>query len=234
MSPPRPRGAAWLAALWVAGTAGAVAVAVLALTVAGAKVTTRPIASLSRDRVEQATAGGDPAFPATEESSTTTAVGRVADTGQSSGSGVATSGSDRSGTAGSTDGGSGTDGPSVGSGPRAGSPEGGSGPTPGSSGGSAGGPGSGSSGGGSRSDGGHGGTTTTVGASTPVSQSSPGGSVTVQCSGNAVALVSATPAPGYTRVIDKADGSDVRIEFLKGDSQSRIEARCSAGAVHWS
>jgi hypothetical protein len=233
----------------VAGTAGAVAVAVLALTVAGSKITTRPIASLSRAGVEQASAGEDPAFPTTGESSTTTVIGRIDGTGPGSGTGSGSESGRSGGPGTATDdggvrGGSGSGPTPGGSGPASGGSDDGTGTASGGSGGSPGGPGSGSGsgsgspgapGGGSGGDGGHGGTTTTtVGSSAPVSRSSAGGTLTVRCSGDRVALVSATAAAGYTNVIDKNDGSDVRVEFVQGENRVRVEARCSAGAVQWS
>ncbi len=222
----------WLAVAWLFGTVTAVLISIVAINLAGSKVTTRSISTVSRSGVEQALIG-DAAVLVRDDGAEITSETTVDDDLGSSGSGRDdSSGSGSEGGSGSSQGGS-----SSGSGS---SDDGGSKS------------GSGSDGGGSGDDGGSGGSgggsattttehehsnapTTTAAPSNPVSRTVSGNTVTVRCTGDTIALVSSTAASGFTRVIDKGGPQEVSVQFTnrQTDAEVEIQARCSGGSVKW-
>jgi hypothetical protein len=57
------------------------------------------------------------------------------------------------------------------------------------------------------------------------------GTVTVQISAGRLILIDATAASGWTTVIDRADGEEVRVEFDNGDDTAKFEARVHNGEL---
>lgn len=76
-------------------------------------------------------------------------------------------------------------------------------------------------------------TTTTTTAPAPVTgpfvYSSIGGSVTVTCQGDNVALSGAVPASGYTAEVEESGPDRVRVEFKGSDAESEIRVECDNG-----
>lgn len=220
----------WLAVAWVVGTATAVLISVMAINLAGSKVTTRSIETVSKSGVEQALIA-DAAVVVRDDSGEASSDTSAVDDHGGSGSG-----SDES----------------SGSGSSRGSSSGGSSSGSGSSddGGSTG--GSGSDGSGSGDDGGSGGggsattttteqehdetPTTTAVPSSPVSRTVSGNTVTVRCTGDTIALVSSSAASGFTKEIDKSGPQEVSVQFAnhQTDAEVEIKAKCSGGSVSWS
>lgn len=218
----------WLAIGWVAGTVTAVLISIVAIHLAGSKVTSRPIDVVSKQGVEDALVGDATVLvrdPDTDDTADSVASddlgGSASGSDDSSGSG-SRSGSDES----SSGSGSGDDGESS---SGSGSGGGGSGDSGGSSGGSS------------------GSTTTTVhedsdsptttaAPSSPVSKTVSGNTVTIRCTGDTIALVSSTAASGFAKEIDKNGPQEVSVQFAnhQTDAEVEIQARCSNGSVTWS
>ncbi|MGZ4718201.1 MAG: hypothetical protein ACXWCB_16050 [Acidimicrobiales bacterium] len=224
-----------LAVAWVAGTVAAVVISIAAINLAGSKVTARPISTVSKSGIEQALAGDATVLVRDSGSETASDAlttddhggsGSVSDDSSGPGSG------DRSVSGGSSSGsGSGDDG---GSGGGSGSGDGGSGDG-GDSGGSGGG-GSGDSGSTTTTEHEHEQTpTTTAAPSSPVSRTVSGNTVTVRCTGDTIALVSATAASGFSKEIDKSGPQEVSVQFVnqQTDAEVEIQARCSHGSASW-
>jgi hypothetical protein len=57
------------------------------------------------------------------------------------------------------------------------------------------------------------------------------GSVTVQISNGSLILIDATAASGWTAVVDRADGEEVKVEFDNGDDTAKFEARVHNGEL---
>ena len=62
-----------------------------------------------------------------------------------------------------------------------------------------------------------------------------GNAVTVRCTGDTIALVSATAASGFSKEIDKSGPQEVDVKFVneQTDTEIEIQARCSHGIVTW-
>lgn len=59
-----------------------------------------------------------------------------------------------------------------------------------------------------------------------------GGTVTFRCSGNAISLVSAVPAAGFSMETEIEDGgTELKVRFENDSHRSEIRASCSAGQV---
>ena len=56
-----------------------------------------------------------------------------------------------------------------------------------------------------------------------------GGSVVARCAGGAVSLRSAVPGDGYRYEVDDRGPDRLRVEFVGGDQEVRVEAVCSGG-----
>jgi hypothetical protein len=57
------------------------------------------------------------------------------------------------------------------------------------------------------------------------------GTVTVQITAGRLILIDATAASGWTAVVDRADGEEVRVEFDNGDDTAKFEARVHNGEL---
>lgn len=57
------------------------------------------------------------------------------------------------------------------------------------------------------------------------------GTVTVQISAGRLVLIDATAASGWTALIDRANGEEVRVEFDNGDDTAKFEARVHNGEL---
>jgi hypothetical protein len=57
------------------------------------------------------------------------------------------------------------------------------------------------------------------------------GSVTVQISNGSLILIDATAASGWTVVVERADGEEVKVEFDNGDDTAKFEARVHNGEL---
>jgi uncharacterized protein YcnI len=57
------------------------------------------------------------------------------------------------------------------------------------------------------------------------------GTVSVQLVSGKLVLVDARAASGWSLEVEKDDGRDIRVEFEKGDSDARFEAKIRDGAV---
>ena len=234
------------------GTVGAIIVSVVAVHLAGAQVTARTIATVSRADVEEALAGEGRSEPSTEpvldasmvaaegEDAVAGAEGSIAgsdegapsaggqepaDDRRSSGAGSGTRAAQASDDHGTTAG----SGDSVESG-RTASTEA-SGSESRSDGGTG---GEGVKPSGTEDEGGEPSATTTVAATATYTTSSPGGSVVVRCSGAQVALVSSSPKAGYRAEVSDAGPQSVEVHFAGDQADYEIKARCSAGKVQWS
>jgi hypothetical protein len=246
MAQPTPstgRSGRWLAVIWVLGTVAAIAVSVGAVRLAGAQVTVRHPPPLTRAEVASAVAVERSSDDNGSAGSSDDTAG-VDDHGSSSDDSVSggpgPSGSSGPGSGGSGDGGSGSGTSGGGSDDKGGSsptsgPSGGSGSGDSGSGGSSG-PGGGSDDGGSSGPGGghDSPTSTTVPPAAVFSKSTTGGAVTVRCTGDTVALVSAPPAAGWTVDLRNSGPQEVEVRFETKDDDARIKARCSASVVSWS
>ena len=223
------RSGPWLATAWLVGTIAAVAVSVVAVNLAGAQVTTRPIAEVSRSGVVQALAGDATVLSRDDGNEVAAQVDPAA--------GV-TDGTDAQGR--STTGGSGSADRAASDGSSGSDDGGGSGGGPGSGGGSGGSGDStppGDSGTPTTTEHEHDATTTTTTAtpSSPVSRTVSGNTVTIRCTGDSIALVSTTAATGFTKKIDKTGPQQIRVQFTNAQTEAdiEIEAECSHGVVDW-
>jgi hypothetical protein len=208
----------------------AVVVAVVAVNLAGSKVTARPIATVSSKGVEEALAGDATTVTASDvfgegtESGAgvedgATGPGSEVEDGPGAGGSKAAGSSGGAASVGASD-----DGGSVSGSDSGGSTSGGSGPS---------GPGPGSSTTTTeRED--HPVTPTTVAPSGQVSKTFSGNRVTVQCTGNTITLTSTVAVAPYSKQIKSSGPSKVEVVFLNptGDDVE-VQATCSAGAVHW-
>jgi hypothetical protein len=80
-----------------------------------------------------------------------------------------------------------------------------------------------------------GGASTTTGAATVAARQTPGGTVVVSLQGGRLALVSATPAPGYSVEVEESGPDEVRVAFEAGeDGEVRVRAVVSSGKVEFS
>ena len=223
----------WLVIAWVAGTVTAVLISIVAIHVAGSKVTTRPIDVVSKKGVEDALIGDATVLVRDQGGHDTTDSVAADDHGGSGSASGDPSGSDAS--SGSDSGGSGS-----GSGSRddGGSSGGGSGSGGGGSGsGDSGGSGGGGSDSTTTTHQEHSGSpTTTAAPSNPVSKTVSGNTVTIRCTGDAIALVSSTADPAFTKQVDKSGPGEVSVQFTnrQTDNEVEIQARCSHGSVTWS
>jgi hypothetical protein len=59
------------------------------------------------------------------------------------------------------------------------------------------------------------------------------GTVTVQISAGRLVLIDATAASGWTALIDRANGEEVRVEFDNGDDTAKFEARVHNGELRF-
>jgi hypothetical protein len=57
------------------------------------------------------------------------------------------------------------------------------------------------------------------------------GTVTIQISAGRLILIDAAAASGWTGVVDRADGEEVRVEFDNGDDTAKFEARVHNGEL---
>jgi hypothetical protein len=57
------------------------------------------------------------------------------------------------------------------------------------------------------------------------------GSITVQISNGSLILIDATAASGWTVVVERADGEEVKVEFDNGDDTAKFEARVHNGEL---
>lgn len=55
------------------------------------------------------------------------------------------------------------------------------------------------------------------------------GTVTVQCTGDTIALQAATPANGYAAEVDEHGPEEVKVEFESEDVDAEVEAICTGG-----
>lgn len=205
--------------VWSTGTIVASLMATTAVAMVGDRVTTREVATVSKQQVEDALAeqratapdttvvdpvvGVDEAPPA--DSPDTTAAPAAAGSDERSRPSVAADGSGDAGDRGESGGGA--------------TPE----PVP---------PG-GSGGGGDEHHGDDdGGGPPPAPAPTSVSRtfSSEGGSVGVRCTGSSASLLSASPSSGWTVEVDAAGPSQIDVRFRRADHESRVRASCVAGA----
>lgn len=201
-----------LVVLWLTGSAVAVAVAIAAIGLAGARVTSQTTMLQARDTADRGAAAGAPADPGSADS---TSVLPSVD-GPAAGSGE-TSSSSESGSpvSGATD------------------SQSGSSPTTTS-------PLSGTS---SKSSPGGSPTTNAVSPSAPTIVSSSqaskdskyvaGGTVTVQCIGSAVRIVSAAPSAGFGKEVGNAGPEEVEVQFTNATTnhESHVTATCSGGVI---
>jgi len=219
----------WLAVAWMVGTAAAVVVAVFAVNLAGSKVTTRPIASLSRQNVEEATAGDATVVVANDATAESLGTDTLDDHGATAGGSGDTerSGGDASSGSGSASG-SGSSTATVADDGGGGSGTGGSG-TPGGSGTST------HDGSTTTTEAEHESVTTTTAApSGPVSKTVSGNTVTVQCSGSSVTLMSTVAAKPYAKQVKSTGPVEVVVRFTSATAEEvEVHATCSGGAVHW-
>ena len=201
-----------LVVLWVTGSAVAVAVAIAAIGLAGARVTSQTTMLQARSTADRGGAAGAPVDPGLADS---TSVPPSVE-GSATGSGE-TSSSSESGppVSGATDG-------QPGSSPTTTSP------LPGTS--------SKSSPGGSPTT-----TEVSPSAPTTVSSSQAskdsksvvGGTVTVQCISSAVRMVSAAPNAGFGKAVGNAGPEEVEVQFTNAatDHESHVTATCSGGVI---
>ncbi len=59
------------------------------------------------------------------------------------------------------------------------------------------------------------------------------GTVTVQCTGDTIALQAATPANGYAVEVDEHGPEEVKVEFESEDVDAEVEAICSGGVARF-
>ena len=70
-------------------------------------------------------------------------------------------------------------------------------------------------------------TTTTPG--TAKSFGSPGGTVTVRCTGDSVALVAATPQSGYTTFLEETGPDEIDVSFASSSHEYDMQVQCQGG-----
>lgn len=249
-----------LVAIWATGTVVAMALAVVAVGLAGSRITSRAVPVVSRDAVTEELATAGPTTTLAENGSALDLAGPVAGaSGGSAGSagstgagdpglGVGTSAADPSGAAPAGSSGDAAAPPSTAAPgaaalvPPSALEPGDDGVTsnrsPGGSGG-----GSGSSPGGSGSSPGGSGsspggpaptvaTTTTTPPTSTRTITSPSGSIDVRCTGSTVTLLSTAPAPGYAAKVITASGQEVRVQLLDAKGKgSELRARCTNGVI---
>ena len=248
-----------LAAIWATGTVVAMALAVVAVGLAGSRITSRAVPVVSRDAVaeELATAGptttlptvaggfdlAGPAAGRTDGSSGATGSGssgvggEAAGRGESGGASPAAPGDAAVSPSTTAPGAVVLAPPSV---PEPGDDGVTSNRSPGGSGGgsgsSPGGSGGGSSPGGSGSSpGGPAPTVATTTTAPPTSTraiTSPSGSIDVRCTGSTVTLLSTAPAPGFAAKVITSSGQEVRVQLLDAKGKgSELRARCTNGVI---
>ena len=71
--------------------------------------------------------------------------------------------------------------------------------------------------------------TTAAPAATTASFGSPGGTVTVRCSGSTISLVSATPQSGFRTQVDNPGPQQVEVHFVSSTREYEIHAICQNG-----
>ena len=67
----------------------------------------------------------------------------------------------------------------------------------------------------------------------PATWTGTAGTVTVQCTGSAIALQAATPASGYSAEVDESGPEHVEVELESDDSEATVEAACVNGQPHF-
>ena len=61
---------------------------------------------------------------------------------------------------------------------------------------------------------------------------SPGGTVTVACTGaDTIRMAAALPAAGWQSQVEERGPREVEVEFVQGDSEARVRARCDGGRL---
>jgi hypothetical protein len=215
MADPRPRRRLALSAVWVGGTLLAMAASILAINVAGTKVTSP--ASFSTAHIGQAA----------DISGTATTLGSTSGTGSPAGAAATGSSPDAGTTNGA--GGQGATGTTVGPGGSA-SPGSATPTTAGASGGA--GPGSTTTTVGSSPP--TTGSPVTTQAPPPSSVKSvtvTGGTVRVQCIGDTATLLADPPDAGFAVQASHPSASTVDVEFDKGNVSSEVIAVCANGVI---
>ena len=239
-----------LAAIWATGTVVAMVLAVVAVGLAGSRITSRTVPVVSRDAVaeELATAGPTTTVPSVPAG--LDLAGPVAGTDGATEGGAATAGVGRASGLAPTERGdadpAASAGPPAGAAPSTTAPPlvalpppaslepGDDGTTSNRSPGGSGGGGS-SPGGSGSSPGGPAPTVATTTTAPPTSTrtiTSPSGSIDVRCTGSTVTLLATAPAPGFAAKVITASGQEVKVQLLDAQGKgSELRARCANGVI---